>query len=141
MKPKHIYDKSGKLQKLIPILIESERNGERSMKQQDRRLRRYENARARVSLKYLFPKPKLTLEDVLPKIECLICDSKKNLQYHEIHGKKHRYGGYAKGYVFKNPNDFIVLCCKCHRGLHSLMRGNIQIAIELLENLTSERSI
>jgi len=47
MKPKPIY---------IPQLIEAERNGERLMKQQDRTLRRIENARARISLKRLFPK-------------------------------------------------------------------------------------
>ena len=51
--------------------------------------------------------------------KCFICNSKTNLNYHEIHGKKH-VARFSQ--ILKNKENFICLCSKCHRKIHAYMR-------------------
>jgi len=51
--------------------------------------------------------------------KCIICSSdgsKRKLNYHEIHGKKHPLRG---SYILKHYKDFVTLCYIHHKLLHS----------------------
>lgn len=51
---------------------------------------------------------------------CFLCGySNKWIQFHEIHGKRHRN---SQGYALKHKEDFIALCRVCHRAIHRFMQ-------------------
>lgn len=54
---------------------------------------------------------------------CCFCPqfNKKALVFHEIHGKYHDTRDYHRK-VLQNPQDFVVLCKKCHTGVHFCMK-------------------
>ena len=71
--------------------------------------------------------------ELLGKI-CSICgNSKRRIQYHEIHGKPHtKY----RGYIIKHYKDFTPLCCRCHNVLHYLFNlNNVEEMFKLLKKL------
>lgn len=53
---------------------------------------------------------------------CCFCPqfNKKALVFHEIHGKPHITND-AFRTVLRNPENFVVLCKKCHTGVHFCM--------------------
>ena len=54
--------------------------------------------------------------------KCFFCpqDSKRALVFHEIHGEYHDTRDYHRK-VLQNPQDFAVVCKKCHTGVHFCM--------------------
>jgi len=53
---------------------------------------------------------------------CQICGTTQNVAFHEIHGKNHNQNSYRLRiyYYLENAGDFVPICLKCHRFLHSL---------------------
>ena len=45
---------------------------------------------------------------------CLFCDSTKNVEFHEIYGRKHSWDTY----YLEHPTDFIPLCKRHHKRIH-----------------------
>lgn len=54
--------------------------------------------------------------------KCIICGTKNNLHFHEIHGKDHARNIY---YVINHPEDFIVICPAHHGILHFINKPMI----------------
>lgn len=52
--------------------------------------------------------------------KCLICNTIKRLQFHEIHGKKHNEHCHIN-YYLKQPENFITLCYYHHKLIHLLV--------------------
>jgi nitrate/TMAO reductase-like tetraheme cytochrome c subunit len=64
---------------------------------------------------------------------CKICKNKKQIRFHEIHGKDHdKYDTIA--YILRHKEDFVSLCRDCHRALHHLSKKEMNIE-ELLRFL------
>ena len=59
--------------------------------------------------------------------KCVLCDSKKNLAIHEIHGKKHPKGSDKYTYIANHLEDFVRLCSGCHIFLHYLRHKKINL--------------
>jgi len=60
--------------------------------------------------------------------ECKLCDSRKNLVYHEVHGKRHPINYH---YILSNKKDFVCLCVRCHLFIHKV--GLIPKRVESIE--------
>lgn len=60
---------------------------------------------------------RLKIMDILGD-SCVICGSKQNLQFHEIHGKNHST---SIIFVREHKEDFVPLCGKCHRAKTRLL--------------------
>jgi len=43
--------------------------------------------------------------------KCIVCDSNRYIQFHEIHNKKHPI---SFSYYFEHLKDFVPLCQRCH---------------------------
>lgn len=64
--------------------------------------------------------------------KCIICDSNKHLQYHEVHGKSHPFSRSGMNYILKHPEDFVPLCGWCHKMIHQIARNTDKLN-EILE--------
>jgi predicted HNH restriction endonuclease len=56
--------------------------------------------------------------------KCVVCGKKKKyIEFHEIHNKPHNIGGYRTlKYVLEHIEDFVSVCCVCHRAIHHWIR-------------------
>jgi len=78
--------------------------------------------------------------------KCYLCNSTSQLQFHEIHGKKHPRNFESLSYihyVMKHKEDFVTLCRKCHFAIHKiaklLTRKNSAKVIELIRKLERKK--
>jgi len=53
--------------------------------------------------------------------KCFLCKYEKKLSFHEVNGNKHPIGNSTPYYIRKHPKDFVLVCYRCHRGLHFCM--------------------
>lgn len=52
--------------------------------------------------------------------KCILCGSKKHIEFHEIHGRPHPEGNPKIRYMLNHYKDFVPLCVLCHRIVHHL---------------------
>jgi len=50
--------------------------------------------------------------------KCVICETEKSIEFHEIHGKKHPIGFVGLRYTLNHIKDFVPLCTKHHMAVH-----------------------
>ena len=60
------------------------------------------------------------IAELFGTVKCIICESQKDIDIHEIYGKKHpRNNPLIKyKYFLKHKKDFVVLCSKHHYLIH-----------------------
>lgn len=68
---------------------------------------------------------------------CLLCSSRSNLVFHEIHGKRHE--DYFP-YILKHKEDFVTMCKRCHLSLHLSNENNLDLFLDLRERINGRQS-
>ena len=55
--------------------------------------------------------------------KCFVCGEIKHIMFHEIHNKRHPI---SMKYYFYHLKDFIPLCYRCHRTLHTIILNFVE---------------
>lgn len=69
--------------------------------------------------------------------KCILCDYKpeegqKRVSFHQIFGESHQLGTGVYKYIVEHIEDFVPLCARHHRMLHSLVRETKKEKFDLL---------
>jgi len=86
------------------------------------------------------------IAELFGEVGCIICDSHKNLDFHEIHGKKHPKSPIRKyEYMLKHKKDFLPLCSRHHYLIHRIAKRikkepNPELLFELIQKIIYQKT-